>query len=337
VRVLSPAEEKAFLATLPVELLDPDDALAEALLRFGIRRVGELARLPRAALATRLGPAALPLLALAHGEPDALPIAAPREERLEEALDLEWAVDRLEPLSFVLRGLLGRLLTRLAARRLACGELDLVLGLAGGGRDARRVGVAAPSLDPRGLLGLLRLSLEARPPAGPVEQVSLATEGRPLRPGQLDLFRAAGLAPEALGRLLAELAVLCGEGRVGTPAVADDWRPGAFVLRPFQAAAAPEAAMPAADGPALLALRALRPPLAAEVRSLRGHPERLRSAVANGHVLHAAGPWRTSGAWWSSEERYAYDHYDVQTSDGSVVRLRHDLLRDAWEVDAVYD
>jgi hypothetical protein len=31
------------------------------------------------------------------------------------------------------------------------------------------------------------------------------------------------------------------------------------------------------------------------------------------------------------------DHYDVQISDGSVARLRHDRLRHIWSVDALYD
>jgi hypothetical protein len=73
------------------------------------------------------------------------------------------------------------------------------------------------------------------------------------------------------------------------------------------------------------------------VHAPRGRPERVRSAVASGEVLGAAGPWRTSGAWWSEEERFAFDHFDVLTSDGTVARLRFDRLRRAWEIDAVYD
>jgi hypothetical protein len=59
--------------------------------------------------------------------------------------------------------------------------------------------------------------------------------------------------------------------------------------------------------------------------------------VANGSVVGLAGPWRTTGHWWSPERRFAFDSFDVQTEDGSVVRLRFDLLRRLWHVDAIYD
>ena len=63
----------------------------------------------------------------------------------------------------------------------------------------------------------------------------------------------------------------------------------------------------------------------------------LLDAIANGRVLRAAGPWRTTGGWWSREEHFAYDSFDVLTSDGTLSRLRLDHLRRAWEIDAVYD
>jgi protein ImuB len=73
------------------------------------------------------------------------------------------------------------------------------------------------------------------------------------------------------------------------------------------------------------------------VRLFRGRPERIRSAVASGRVIRLAGPWRTTGGWWSQEDRFAYDSFDVQTSDGSIARLRLDRIRKLWHIDAVYD
>ena len=58
---------------------------------------------------------------------------------------------------------------------------------------------------------------------------------------------------------------------------------------------------------------------------------------ANGHVVHLAGPWRTTGSWWSREARFAYDSFDIQTSDGTVSRLRLDYIHKTWHIDAVYD
>lgn len=87
----------------------------------------------------------------------------------------------------------------------------------------------------------------------------------------------------------------------------------------------------------VLAVRALRPPIAAEVRTRHGRPEWIHSPVASGRVVQLAGPWRTTGGWWSREQRFAYDYFDVQTSDGSVARLRFDHLTQRWQIDGVYD
>ena len=356
VHVLPPGGDAAFLAPLALDLLNPDDALADALSRFGLRRVGDLLRTPERALLSRLGPALLPLLALARGEDSTPPPRAAGAARLEEGTELEAPVAEQEPLSFVLRGLLGRLAARLACRGLAFGPLAIELTLDGGGRDVRTLGLAAPTLDVRSVLRLAALALEAAPPAAAIQAVSVTTEGAALRGDQLDFFAPAGPAPAALSRTLAELAALCGPERVGAPSLADTHRPDAFALAPFvlpaqRGASERKSAAPLAPADARtrraaddagamrslgLAVRALRPPLAAAVRSARGAPHWVQSALANGEVVRCAGPWRTTGQWWS-DARYAFDHYDVQTSDGNVVRLRRDLLHERWEIDGVFD
>jgi protein ImuB len=335
VRVIAPDEESRFLAPLPLDLLSPDDDQAEALSRLGLRRIEDLLRLEGRALVTRLGPGIRTLLALARGQDRAPPPPVPPAQRLEEATDLEASLERLEPLGFVLRGLLDRLAERLACRGLAFGDLELDLRLEGGGLDARRVGIAAPTLDLRVVLRLALLGLEAAPPTAAVEAVSVATRGCAIRGDQLDFFRPAGPTPAVLARTLAELTALVGPSRVGAPAVADDHHPGAVRVEPFRVPK-PHAKTEPALRPTL-AVRALRPPLAARVRVAGGRPAWLESALANGRIERSAGPWRSSGRWWSPEERFAFDHYDVATGDGWVVRLRLDLLRQRWEIDGVYD
>jgi protein ImuB len=340
-RLLAPGDDAAFLAPLPLDLFDLDDALAETLTRFGIRRAGALLALPAAGLANRLDPAAAVLVSALRGdaETNEPPIPAPRETRIEEAIDLDAPVDRLEPLSFVLRGLLARLLARLGARHLACAELELTLGLAAGAggrssRDVRRLRLAAPATEPRPWLRRLQTALEIDPPVAAIEGCALAAEGVPARHDQLDLFRPAGPAPAALDELLAELEALCGPERIGAPRVPDDPRPGAWALAPF----APPGSSPSDPAAShALAVRALRPPLPAEVRVHAGRPAWVRSALAHGEVVHCAGPWRATGGWWAAERAFAFDSFDVATSDGLLVRLRYDRSRRTWEIDALYD
>jgi protein ImuB len=340
--VLAAGCEESFLAPLPLDLLDPGDGLAQTLTRFGVRTLGDLLRLPRRGLAQRLGGDVLQWIARARGEETEAPLPAPRSTLLEEAIDLESPLHDLEPLGFVLRGLLSRLLERLALRHLACGPLELKLALAGGRHDVRTLKLGAASLDLRGLLRGLTLALCERPPEAPVEGVSLASEGHPLRSDQLDLFRPRGPDPRALDRTLGELESLCGEGRVGTPVVGDSHHPAAFGVRPFHSRSQPSPARvypeSAQAGFSSLAIRALRPPVRAEVSSDRGQPVFVHSAISHGRVVAMAGPWRSTGFWWSDrEERFAIDHFDVQVSDGKLLRLGFDWIDRVWQIDGVYD
>jgi protein ImuB len=336
--ILPRGAEAPFLAPLPIDVFDPEDALADTLTRFCIHTIRDLLALPRRALGTRLGPDVLRLIELARGREIDTPLPVPSTRLLLEAIDLDFPIDRLEPLGFVLQGLLSRLLARLDSRRLACEDLTLTLHLEGGGNDARRIRAAAPTQDLRVLVRLLAHALESHPPTAAIESVTLETAGCPVGGDQLDLFRPAGPAPAVLGRTLAELEALCGSGRIGSPQVADDHRPDSFRMAPFQPGAHRDAPPPSArTRPGTLAIRALRPPVTAQVRVARGLPAFVTSAIANGRVVQLAGPWRTTGSWWSREERFAYDSFDIQTSDGTVARLRLDHMRKLWQIDGVYD
>jgi protein ImuB len=343
-RILSPENELAFLSPLPIDLLDPDDQTAQALTRFGIHCIRDLLRLPRRDLATRLGPELLTLVARARGEESEPPMTEPRVRSLEEGIDLEVPIESLEPLSFVFRGLVSRLTERLILRSLGCMDLRLALQLANGARESRRIGVASPCQDERVLLRLLRLAIEAQPPAAAIERVTLISEGVPLRREQLDLFLPRGPSPSQLDQTLAELSAICGAERVGSPEVVDDHRPDAFALRPFSKKKPRSRNQNEANRhnrqsqrKPRLTLRVLRPPLRAEVRIERGSPVFLRSAVSQGEVLNSAGPWRTTGHWWSKSTHFAVDHYDVQMSDGSVLRLCFNWRTKWWQVDGLYD
>jgi protein ImuB len=392
-RVLAPGDEAGFLAPLPVDRLDLGDALAATLTRFGIRRTGALLALPPAALATRLGTGAAALWTALRGDTDEPPLPVPHDLRLEEAVDLDAPIDRLEPLGFVLHGLLSRLLGRLAVRHLACAELELTLRLSAapdgttgrGGCDVRRLQLAAPAGDPRLWLRRVQTALATEPPTAAVEGCALAAEGVPFRHDQIDLFRPSGPAPAALGALLTELEALCGPERIGAPHAPEDPRPGAFGLRPFapdstfwtdaarsgapgsrasglrasgscttescatesratgSCAAGSRASRNSNDAgaeglsPRSLAVRALRPPVPAEVRIRAGQPIWLRSAVAHGDIVSCAGPWRATGGWWSEDRRFAFDSFDIATAEGLLLRLRYDHVRRAWEIDALYD
>ena len=316
--------EQGFLAPLPLACLAPTPDIATTLQRWGIHRLGELARLPVAEIATRLGPAGTALVRAARGE-DERPLApVPLPAAVEEAVALEYALDNLEPLLFVLRGLVERAVTRLGLAGIGCARVELALGLDDRGRDARALPLAAPTRDVKAILGCLRTELEGHPPRASIVHLVLTAVPEAVRAMQLGLFVPPGPAPERLATTLARLSALCGPDRVGAPAVVDSHRPGTARTVPFTLPPAEGPGCSPADTVCRLVVRALRPPRRLEVFTERGEPVFVRGEGLGGRVVGAAGPWRVVAEWWG-EDGVARDYYDLELTDGGVYRCYREL------------
>src|SRR4051812_7557022 len=101
----------------------------ETLHRWGLTTLGEVAALPPDALFERMGEEGLLLQQLARGRGRAPLVPDPGTPRFVQSIELEWPIDALEPLSFVLARLLEPLSAALerADRGAAALRLDLRL------------------------------------------------------------------------------------------------------------------------------------------------------------------------------------------------------------------
>src|SRR5262249_30090958 len=145
--VVPSGTELGFLAPLPLTCLVPAPDGGGTPARWGVHRPAVLARLPVAEIAVRLGAPGVELARVARGE-DARPLApSPPPADVEEAATLEYAIETLEPLLFVLRGLVERAVARLGLDGIGCARIGLVLGLDDRGRDVRTLDLAAPTRD----------------------------------------------------------------------------------------------------------------------------------------------------------------------------------------------
>jgi protein ImuB len=132
-----------------------------------------------------------------------------------------------------------------------------------------------------------------------------------------------------------------GQDRCGAPVVLDTYRPGAFSMAPFAADQSSRsrqvAQPPMADAPAA-ALRRYREPVAVRVAVEQNRPVRViadRIGIIAGRIETCAGPWRTSGEWWT--DGWRRDQWDVALEDGTVCRIFQDRATKEWFLEGVID
>ena len=334
VSVIPYGDEAKFLGSLPLSLLAPSPELQETLERWGIRRFQDMAALPPLGIAERLGHEGLRLRELARGEAERklLPLEDPI--RFEDEIELEYPVDLLEPLAFLLARLVNGLATSLATRALATDELRLLLKLENRSEHECTLRFPVPSLDTRAFLKLFQLELSARPPQAPV--VHIRMHANPVKPqaAQSGLFIPASPEPVKLELTLARIKSIVGEDRAGTPELLDTHRPGSFRMIPEVGSLVRSFSPHPAARRTRLALRIFRPPRAARVALDSGQPSHITAEGIRGRVLELAGPWRTSGDWWTSDP-WSRDEWDIALSDGALYRLYCDPR--GWFVEGSYD
>lgn len=356
-----PHQAQAFLKDLPLDILPLEEKERTVFARWGIGKVGELARLPLDSLVTRFGERGACLAKLARGDDDTLFSAWQKPSIFEEGQEFDWPVGDLDQLSFPLADLLRNLCARLRTHGFAAESVRVALKRSDGVVFERIVALSYPLAEPQTLLKLVRLDLAAHPPGEMVEGVVVAVRPTPQRFLQHNLFLPARPRPEKLAVTLVRLTHLVGPDRVGSPAVVDTHRPRAFAVAAFvppregrrtSAAAtstarkrsllAPttnaqkERAAPESLYPRRLAMafRCFRPAVAAEVILQGKQPRYVNGGDISGSVQAYAGPWRVCGEWWS-DDVWAYEEWDVEVG-AQLYRVCCELASRSWHIAGVY-
>jgi hypothetical protein len=337
----------------------PENRLLEILTKWGIRTLGALTALSGPEIHERLGDRGAYWQSLARGV-DARPMVPWVDEiPFETALELEWPIEGLEPLSFVLARLLEPLAERLERADRGAAAIFTSLRLTSRTVFTRTLQLPTAMRDPKTLRTLILLDLETHPPDAPIDIVRVFIEPTPAKVLQWTLLERAQAAPEQITTLTARLTALMGAGHVGSPVLVDTWRPGAFAMSDFGVQSA-ELRVQKTDTAALRtdsalctlnsALRRFRFPIPARVTVNEGKPVRVqvdRQGLSSGAVAQAAGPWRTSGNWWEtaaprtapdrSTEAWDRDEWDVAMTDGTIYRLIVERGVGQWFLEGVID
>jgi len=231
--------------------------LLETMKRWGVHTCASFAALPVLELSERLGQEGVRLHKLARGGAVRALIPAQTAGYFEEEIELEDAVAEMGPLSILFGQLLERMCSRIAARSLAAGGIELRLQLEPSFEDDRNTAgrpcaqttgpgegeasnifqfalrLPVPMSDPRTLLKLLVLRLQSALPRAPVIRIMLAVDAVRPRTSQGGLFSAICPEPEKVELTVARLASLVGDANIGSPELLDTHRPEGFRMCRF--------------------------------------------------------------------------------------------------------
>ncbi|MDF1794502.1 MAG: DNA polymerase Y family protein [Thalassobaculaceae bacterium] len=329
----------AAIARLPIMALRVPAAVAEALARSGLRRIGDVADLPRAPLAARFGPDLARRLDQAAGslhEPIE-PLSPPAPHRVR--LGLPEPIGLREDIEHGVRRLLERLCARLERERAGLRRLRVDFFRAEGDVRSLTIGTGRPARDPVALFRLLAEHLDRLDPGFGIDVMVMEAErveGRGI--AQKDLAGpTAGAMGEGVQDMVDRLSNRLGEERVHRLEPVESHLPER-AERPSAPATAsrwPTAPAPSVPRPA----RLLRRPEPVEATALLpDHPPAwFRWRGVDYRIARAAGPERIAPEWWEdlpADRRRGgrtRDYFRLEARDGQRFWLYREGLAERGE------
>jgi len=332
--LIPPGGDTAYLATAPLGLIPMDETMREALGALGIRVAGGLAALPPDEVEQRWGRTGLASWRLARGEDRRRPGLATADHPRAASADLVPGVSTTEPILFLVRAALERLLRTLVADGRAAATLAITLtlddtrgvtGAAPAHTITREVRLAHPLARLVPLFERCRALLDRWALPAPVCGVTVAIAATaPLTGEQGDLLDPAWRDPAAADAAFARLRAELGPDAIVVPVEQDEHRPeraGGWVPlesdRPQQAEGngtrRAERTLPLS--PVSLATRQLDPPEPVDVECTDdGAPRLLLWRGRRLRLSRLRGPERLAGDWW--KDGYARDYWRCDDPEG---------------------
>ncbi len=170
--VVSDEKTQEFLAPLPLTLLPLEGERREELERLGVKKIGQLAGLPGAAAAERLGPDGRRAWSLARNEDSAKVEARKPPAEIAERLEFPEALANELTLRRALTALLDRILARPERGGREIRKVALSARLVGGGSWRRTLTLREPSAE----RGVLRAALGPKLAELPAPVLALGLE-----------------------------------------------------------------------------------------------------------------------------------------------------------------
>jgi protein ImuB len=320
--------EQAAVRQVPLQDLGLDPAGREDLTKLGIQTIAEFLRLPAAGLYERFGSAfAMLHRQLAGRQWESFQPIHPATP-LQESVECDTPEIDATRLLFPLKTVIDSLRTVVAARCAAITALHLDCGLDDRTHQAVWIRPAAPTLNGRELLDLLRLRLETLSLSAGVTTLTVTVEDTPATAEQLRLFPEAERRDlAAANRALARLRATFGEDAVRRVRLREGHLPEArWVWELLDAVVRPQ--------PQTVALRPLMRRIVLRPSVLPPPPRAQRDAgwlpagPEAGAVVRVVGPDILSGGWWRQEIHR--DYYFAETARGDLLWLFYDRRRRQW-------
>jgi protein ImuB len=320
--VLPPKAARDHLIPLPVAALRLPAVMAAELQRLGLRRVGDLLPMPRAALARRFGCLLADRLDQALGMLDE-PLSprrpiVPHQTRLAVAEPLLTA----EGIAEALRRLLRQLCRRFDAEQIGARQLELACYRVDGTVQRTSIGTSRPNREPQALERLFAQRIVTIDPGFGIEAMALAApQIEPLTALQMVLTRATSSPRQRQDQTLASLIDTLGN-RLGFDTLRSLTPRESHIPERAVAAVSPLADRKQTIWPALpsrpLRLFARPEPIEA-IALLPDHPPVMFRWHARLHrVRHAEGPERIEPEWWRPTDEAAHprDYFRIEDESG---------------------
>jgi protein ImuB len=122
--------------------------------------------------------------------------------------------------------------------------------------------------------------------------------------------------------------------RIGVAEILDTHSPDAFRMKRFVATLGPgNQKSEIRKQKPVTAIRLFRPPVAAQVTLRAGKPVRVACEAVMGEITWCAGPWKSSGEWWT-DQPWAREEWDVCVGEAAYRIYREPR---GWYVEGTYD
>ena len=329
--VVAAGEEAAFLAPLPLHLLEIDPRTIERFVLLGIERIGELAALPYGAFVRRFGARAALWHRRASGTERRSLVPRAFTLPIEASALGEGEAQTQEQLLFALRVLLGRISESCARRGRSAGGIRVDFFCDDASERSIELFFALPTAEERAMFDVLRARLERERFEAPVVGMRVRALRLEEAGSRQMLFVRERAQRQDLAVALARL-----EGLLGEPVRRARLRSAHTIEERFAFERfTPDLA--AVEEAGVSALPALPPPplhlipereVAVEVRG--GVPVAFGSPP--NALYECVGPWRTQDV---ARETPPRDEYDVALADGRWYRIARRQTR--WYLCGVYE